>query len=118
MAKYRFKCEKCSQEVEKYVPPLVEEVSCSCGDTMHRQMPTLNGPATVRETVDKYTGNTWIADQSEIIADRKAKYYWSVEVPRLVNSGTYSLQTMLEQGWVSVDDAGKIHINDKPPEKR
>jgi len=36
-------------------------------------------------------------------------------VPRLVNSGTYGLDTMLENEWIWVDDNDKIHIYDKPP---
>ncbi len=117
MAKYRFICEKCNKESERYAS-LKDSFTCSCEGKMIRQMPILNGPVTTRETINKVTGHTWIADQEEIVKDRKDEYFWSVEVPRLVNSGTYSLQTMLEQGWISVDDAGKIHTNNKPPSKR
>ena len=102
-----------------YVPSLIKEVECkTCSSTMCRQMPTLNGPANVREVVDKNTGITWTDGQQDMVKDRKDEYYWTVEVPRFVNSGTYSLETMLENQWIYVDDAGKIHTNNKPPSKR
>jgi len=85
---------------------------------MHKQFPTLNGPANVREVIDKHTGITWIDDQQQMVKDRKDNYYWSVEVPRFVASGVYSLETMLENSWIRVDDAGKIHVNNVPPNKR
>jgi hypothetical protein len=119
MPKYTFLCSSCSSEVQMYVPPLVKEVPCkACQGSMNRQMPTLNGPSNVREVVDKNTGITWTDGQQEMIKDRKDEYYWTIEVPRFVNSGTYSLETMLENQWITVDDAGKIHINNKPPNKR
>jgi transcription elongation factor Elf1 len=119
MAKYTFVCSNCGTSKQMYVPHLVEQVECSaCSNKMNRQMPTLNGPANVREVVDKYTGVTHTDGQLDLIKERREDYYWSVEVPRFVNSGTYSLETMLENDWIFVDDAGKIHINDKPPSKR
>jgi predicted nucleic acid-binding Zn ribbon protein len=119
MPKYSFLCPNCASEVQMYVPHLVKEVECkTCQGTMNRQMPTLNGPANVREVVDKNTGITWTDDQQQMIKDRKDEYYWTVEVPRFVASGTYSLETMLENQWIYVDDSGKIHVNDKPPSKR
>jgi transcription elongation factor Elf1 len=119
MPKYSFKCSSCGSDKQMYIPPLVKEVECkTCNGTMERQMPTLNGPSSVHEVVDKYTGITHIDDQPAIVQERKEEYYWSVEVPRLVNSGTYSLETMLENQWIWVDDSGKIHVNNKPPQKR
>jgi hypothetical protein len=84
---------------------------------MRRQMPVIS-PPNVREVVDKNTGITWCDGQREMVLDRKEEYFWSVEVPRLVASGIYSLETMLENEWIWVDDAGKIHVNNKPPDKR
>lgn len=119
MPKYTFRCPSCGSDRQMYVPRLVEEVECKdCNGTMKRQMPTLNGPANVREVVDKYTGITHVDGQPDMVKERREDYYWSVEVPRLVNSGTYSVETMIENGWIQVDDAGKIHVNDKPPSKR
>jgi len=118
MPKYTFQCQKCELSAQIYVPPLVKDIPCkTCQGTMDRQMPTLNGPANVREVVNKNTGTTWTDGQQEMVQDRKENYYWTVEVPRLVNSGIYSLETMLENQWIYVDDAGKIHVN-KPPDKR
>jgi hypothetical protein len=85
---------------------------------MDRQMPSLNGPANVREVIDKNTGITWTDGQQDMVKERREEYYWTIEVPRFVSSGTYSLKTMLENQWITVDDAGKIHINNKPPNKR
>ena len=119
MPKYSFSCSSCSNSSQMYVPTLVRNIECKkCNGIMHRQMPTLNGPANVREIVDKNTGITWGDDQKQMIQDRKDEYYWTVEVPRFVASGVYSLETMLENMWIQVDDAGKIHINNKPPNKR
>ena len=119
MPKYTFACKACSEQTQMYVPALVREAVCKvCSGTMDRQMPTLNGPSNVREVIDKNTGITWTDGQQDMIKDRKDEYYWTVEVPRFVNSGVYSLQTMLENEWIRVDDAGKIHINNKPPSKR
>lgn len=85
---------------------------------MVRLMPTLAGKAQVNETVDKYAGRVWQDDQRESIKERKDKHYWEVEVPRMVNSGTYSLETMLEMGWVYLNDKGEICVNNKPPSRR
>jgi hypothetical protein len=80
-------------------------------------MPSLNGKSTVTEVVDKYLGQTHIEDQRKILEDRKQDYYWAVEVPRFVNSGTYSLETMLENGWVYLNDKNEMIIRTKPPHK-
>jgi hypothetical protein len=85
---------------------------------MARNHPTLNGPSNVTEVVDKYTGIKQRTDQSLDIKQRKDEYYWTVEVPRLVNSGTYSVETMLENGWIIIDDNHQIKIQNKPPHKR
>jgi len=118
MPKYAFKCE-CGKSETKLVSVLITEIPCpSCDSVMVRQMPTLNGPSEVRETVDTHTGTTHRKDQKEMINARQEEYFWTVEVPRKVNSNTYSTQTMLDQGWVYIDDDGKIQIHTKPPHKR
>ena len=86
-----------------------------CKNPMVRQMPNLAGKE-VRETIDPHTNVQRQQDHDEVMRERKADYYWSVEVPRLVQK--YSFQTCLEQGWVWVDDDGKIHTHTKPPGKR
>ena len=119
MPKYRFTCSVCENQQSAIVSAKINNIVCAlCNNSMHRNMPILNGPSTTSEVVDKYTGITQIDDQPLIIKDRKEDYYWSVEVPRMVNSGTYSLETMLENSWIYVDDSGKIHVNTKPLKKR
>lgn len=119
MAKYTFVCPDCNSSEQKYVPQLVKDVVCTtCGKTAFRQMPTLNGPSNVTEVIDKYTGVAHRKDQKQEVQERRAEYYWTVEVPRFVQSGVYTLETMLENGWVWVDDNLKIHAHNKPPHKR
>ena len=79
-------------------------------------MPVISGQE-VRETVDTYVGTKWKQDQKDLVKERKADYFWEIEVPKKVNSGIYSLQTMLENGWVYVDDKGKLQTRTKPPQK-
>jgi hypothetical protein len=120
MPKYRFICDECGKEVYKFVKASRTEMRCllSCDGTMKRALPTLNGPADVTEVVDKYTGTTWRQDQKDILKERRDEYYWTVEVPRFVNSGTYSVETMLENGWIYFDDKKQMQINNRPPHKR
>lgn len=116
MPKFTFLCEKCKHSVQKFKPITTKTIKCEkCGEDAHRQLPKLANPE-VRETVDKHTGKKWKQDQKAMLAERRDEYYWSVEVPRLVSK--YSLETCLEQGWVWVDDDGKLHIHTKPPHKR
>lgn len=79
-------------------------------------MPMLRGLKNT-ETVDKFTNKKHISDHEEILAERKADYYWEVEVPKMVNSGTYSLETMLEQNWVYYNEKGELVTRTKPPQK-
>lgn len=119
MPKYTFVCPECGRSDQKFVPRLVTEVICSgCSKTAVRQMPVLNGPSNVTEVINKYTGTTHRRDHQEEVEARKAEYYWTVEVPRFVASGTYSLETMLENGWVWVDDNLKVHTQTVPPHRR
>jgi hypothetical protein len=119
MPKYTFVCSECGASDQRYVPKLVKEIECSiCSKLAIRQLPTLNGPSSVTEVIDKYTGITHRRDQKEEVTARKEEYFWTVEVPRFVASGTYSLETMLENGWVWVDDNLQVHIHNKPPHRR
>ncbi len=83
---------------------------------MDRALPNIKAPQ-VTENVDKHFGKSWKQDQKELLKERKADYFWSVEVPRLVNSGIYSLETMLENQWVYYDEKGNLCTRTKPPEK-
>jgi hypothetical protein len=118
MPKYSFKCDACERVVKRYVKSTVLEAECECGAVMRRLLPNLNGASEVTETVNPTTGMRWKQDQQEMIKERRDDYFWKVEVPRLVNSGTYSMETILERGWIYFDDARRMHIYTKPPQKR
>jgi len=117
MPKYTYLCEHCNQTCQKFVSDRAVHVECPrCGNNMLFQMPTLSGKAEVRETVDQHTGVKWQEDQQKIVSDRKREYFWSVEVPRMVNSGVYSIETMLENRWVYYDEKGNLVTRTAPPE--
>lgn len=84
---------------------------------MLRQLPKLGGQE-VKETIDKLTGRGRSIDHDELLLDRNTDHFWAVEVPRLVQSGIYGEDTMLENGWVYYDDNGKMHIHKKPLHRR
>ena len=117
MAKYTFKCQSCGKAQQRYVGPKIFTQSCSCGATMVRQLPSVLPPSSF-ESPDKESGRQWLEDQEQILRARKEKYYWEVEVPRLVASGTYSVETMLQNGWIYLSDDGAVHVNTKPPSQR
>jgi hypothetical protein len=118
MAKYTFQCKECKEQKIVYTSTSTKEVDCDCGGSMKRMLPKLNGPADVTETVDNYTGIVWKDGQKDLVQQRKQEYFWKHQVPRLVNSGTYSVETMLENGWITINEKGDFVINDKPPFKR
>ena len=118
MPRFKFKCPQCDEIITKRVAVGTQEIDCKCGGRMQWQMPMLIGASEVTETVDKNFGTKWRADHRDDLQMRKAQYFWQHEVPRLVNSGTYGLDTMLENGWIIVNDKGEIEIQTKPPHKR
>lgn len=119
MAKYTFKCNNCGETREQFCSPRIVSGICKiCGAETQRLLPKMNGPAVVYEDPDGVSGHKWIAEHNSEIQARKRKYYFEVEVPRMVESGTYSLETMIEQGWVWIDDNGEMHMHTKPPEMR
>ena len=116
MPKFTFVCKSCNHSEQKFTTVSKKIVKCDkCGEDAQRQLPRLGKPE-VRETVDSYTGKKWRQDQKELLNERHDEYYWSVEVPRLVQK--YSLETCLEQDWVWIDDDGKLHVHTKPPHRR
>lgn len=118
MPKYTFKCSN-GHSSQRFTSRNVKEVDCKdCDQKMKQQLPTLSGQVDVTETIDDYTGIVHRADQREIVEQRRDEYYWTVEVPRMVNSGTYSVETMLEMGWIYIDDKDQVQINTKPPHRR
>lgn len=116
MPKFTFNC-LCGHSVQKVVSASRDTLKCEkCELEMTRQLPNLLGAVQVNETIDPLTNSKWKKDQEEMVKERQEDYYWSVEVPRFIQ--TYSVQTCLEQGWCYVDDHGKIQTHTKPPHKR
>ncbi len=119
MPKYTFICSSCNSGMQKYVSRSIKELVCDkCNATMMRQLPNLSGPTDVTEVIDEYIGTTQKPDQRDLVEQRRDEYYWTVEVPRLVDSGTYTVETMLEMGWIYLDEKEQVRINDKPPHRR
>lgn len=114
MAKNRYKCNKCDIERYRYIS--IESYTCSCGGNLQRQLPQLSGHVQVTETVDKSRNIKHKLDQKKILTDRKLEYYWKIEVPKMVASGTYSLETMLEMQWVYYNEQGELCTRISPPE--
>ena len=84
---------------------------------MKRQLPKISTPD-ITEVVDHTTGATAKQDQSTMMKERRDKYFWSVEVPRLVASGVYGADTMLENGWIYFDEHEQMQVHTKPPHER
>lgn len=116
MPKYSYKCKKCKAIWQQMNSVSANTSPCPCGGIAARQMPKLSGVRNT-ETVDKITNKKHIANQKEIVKERKLDYYWEVEVPNMVNSGTYSIETMLEQGWVYHNEKGELVTRTKPIQK-
>lgn len=115
MPKYRFICDACKREVERYTSTKVQESDCpSCNGVMKRQLPGA-GSQVSREVMDSFTNVRTAPDEKQQNLARKTEHFWEVEVPRLVQ--TYSTQTCLEEGWLTYNDKGELVIN-KPPSKR
>lgn len=116
MPKYTFLCNQCNNSTQLFCQ-LHDKVVCSnCNIDMKLQMPIISGQE-VRETIDTYSNAIWKQDQKNMIKERKADYFWEVEVPRMVNSGIYTLETMLENGWVYYDDKNNLQTRITPPQK-
>jgi hypothetical protein len=117
MPKYTWKCSECGNTKSAYSSSIIKTIECEdCDGKMKRQLPSLRGVKTT-ETVDKFFNKRHVDDQKNILQERKLDYYWEVEVPKMVNSGTYELSTMLEQGWVYYDEKGNLVTRTKPPQK-
>jgi hypothetical protein len=117
MARYTFICPKCASTVQTYVPSSCFDVKCACGADMVRQIPKISKP-TVHEVLDKRGGKQLIENSKEELTARKEKYYWEVEIPRLVQSGIYTMETMVTNGWITMLEDKTFVINKKPPSQR
>lgn len=116
MPKFIFRCASCSEEIMQYVSVSTLSITCKCGSDMSRLIPKLAGHVQVKEVVDKYRNVSHRQDQKEILEDRNSVHHWSVDVPKMVASGTYCLETMLENRWVYYNDKGELCVRTKPPE--
>lgn len=116
MPKYTYKCDICGKSKQQYAQLTQLTIDCECGNTMKRKMPNIS-PVRTTETVDKLTNKKNLQDHDEILAERKSDYYWGVVVPEMVDSGTYLLETMLEQNWVYYNEKGELVTRTKPPQK-
>ena len=116
MPKYTFLCNKCGKSLQKYLPTSQRFSQCDCGENVERQLPKVAPPKTT-ECVDKMFNRKHVADQDNQMKERKLDYYWEVEVPKMVNSGIYSIETMLEQGWIYYNEKGELTTRTKPVQK-
>lgn len=118
MPKYTFKCRDCGNMYSVFTGANDEPRCGICGGESKRQLPKLNGPAEVKETVDSMSGKSHRQDQKELIKERNEEYFWRVEVPKLAKDPKYSIETKIDNGWIWIDDKGQIQVYDKPPHKR
>lgn len=117
MAKYRFQCEKCSTIVERYTSVKTEVLSCnSCGENTKRLFPNI-GSKKVTEVVDSFLNIRHEEDNKKQLENRRSEHYWGVEVPRFVESGIYSTETMLAEGWLVYNEKGELVIGKGPKGK-
>ena len=118
MARYTFWCEYCGATEQVYVPSSCFQRTCSkCNQEMARQIPKVSKP-TVHEITDKRMGKKLIENNQEEIRIRKEHFFWEVEVPRLVQSGVYTMETMVANQWITMLDDKTFTVNTKPPSQR
>lgn len=116
MAKYRFQCEKCSAVVEQYASVKTEALPCKeCDGTAKRLFPNI-GSQKVTEIVDPFLNIRHEEDQRKQLENRRIEHFWEVEVPRFVQSGVYSMETMLAEGWLVYNEKNELVIG-KPKKK-
>lgn len=110
MPKYNFTCDSCENKLHKYVSTSIETITCpKCGQSMKRDLPTINSNSEVREVVDPYLNKRLNKDHNAIMSERKREHYLNVEIPRLIEK--YSLETCLENKWLVYNDKGELVIN-------
>lgn len=84
---------------------------------MKRLLPNI-GSKKVTELVDPWNGVRQEEDIKKKLEDRRTEYFWDVEVPRLVESGTYSIETCLENGWLVYNEKGELVLGKPKGAKR
>lgn len=118
MPKYSFTCSKCGFTEQKFTNSSIKSIDCKqCSSKMKRKLPKILGNPEVTEVVDKYTRTVLHPNHKDNVEDRKKHHYWKHEVPRLVNSGIYELETMLNNQWVYFDEREELQIRTTPPDK-
>jgi len=116
MPKYTFICSNCESTTQKYTSIKTKAIDCECGNKMDRLLPNISSLQST-EIVDKFLNIKHTDNHENDLKDRKSHYYWSVEVPKMVNSGIYSIETMFELGWVEYNEKHELVTRTKPPEK-
>lgn len=110
MAKYRFQCEKCLIIFERYTSSSTEVLPCKeCGSSSKRLFPNI-GSKQVTELVDPFLNIRHEEDQRKQLESRRIEHFWEKEVPRLIESGIYSTETMLAEGWVVYNEKNELVI--------
>ena len=117
MPRYTFSCPN-GHQFQAFAQINEQALACKiCSAISTRLLPKLSDKTDLKEKVDSFTGIQRAPDQKDLVESRNKDHYWQIEVPRLVNSGTYSIQSMLEYGWVYYNDKGQIQIRDHPPNR-
>lgn len=117
MAKYRFQCEKCSTIFERYASANTEALPCKeCKANAKRLFPTIGSQQTT-EIIDPFLNVRQGEDHRKQLENRRSEYFWGVEVPRFVESGIYSTETMLTEGWLVYNEKGDLVIGKGPKGK-
>jgi hypothetical protein len=118
MAKYTFTCDNCLNSEEKYASVSTESTTCSkCGKSTRRELPMI-GSKKVTEKVDDFLNIRHEEDHKKQLEDRRTEFFWNVEVPRFIESGTYSLETCLSEGWLVYNEKGELVIGKPKKIKR
>ncbi len=116
MPKFIFICNKCGKEVVKIVPASWSFIGCECGGNLIKQFPNLKKTVN-KEKVEQTRNIDWIEDQEKMVKDRSLEEFYKHEVPKLVQSGTFSVKEMEQKGWIYKDEKGHFQIRTTPPSK-
>ena len=110
MPQFIFKCKKCKKEIKKVCSLKCKTTFCpDCKGAMVRQMPK-SSKTTVKETVDSVTGISHFDNQEALLEETNKKHFYENDVPRLVASGKYTIEQMIEFDWIFFDIYGTMQI--------
>jgi hypothetical protein len=82
---------------------------------MQRQVPKVSN-SSVKEIIDTYTNVSVDPDNKNILEQRSSEHFWTVIVPRLCQE--HPADHCLREGWMYIDEKGKLQIQTKPPHRR